>query len=203
MANQEILSTYTAPELKKLISATNIKGYSKLKKEGLIKLMLREEHVDKFKSIKKKEMRTGDPKEKEAKAKKKLLKEFKKRAKPAVKAFEFKEDQKKLTEAIEKKFPKKKEEELKPKRKRLVIKKKKGEETNEERVSKAIEEARNKNTNQEKIQALQKLFDAGDIKLSMDKSPAKPKAKKERSDKQKANDKRLGEQAKARAKKAK
>jgi len=125
MANQEILSTYTAPELKKLISATNIKGYSKLKKEGLIKLMLREEHVDKFKSIKKKEMRTGDPKEKEAKAKKKLLKEFKKRAKPAVKAYEFKEDQKKLTEAIEKKFPKEEEEEPKPKRKRLVIKKKK------------------------------------------------------------------------------
>jgi len=113
MANKEILSTYTAPELKKLISSTNIKGYSKLKKDGLIKLMLREEHIDKFKSIKKKEMRTGDPKEKEAKAKSKLLKEFKKRAKPAVKAFELKEDQKKLTKALEKKFPKKKEEEPK------------------------------------------------------------------------------------------
>ena len=164
MANKEILSSYSAKELKKMISETNIKKYSKLDKDGLIKLMLREEHVDKFKSIKMRGERVG----KESKAKNKLLKEFKKRAKPAVKAFEFKEDQKKLTEAIEKKFPKKKGTHKMPDGTIMT-----GETHNEN--SKEV-------TPKKKIKRLRI---------------------KERSEKQKANDKRLGEQAKARAKKAK
>ena len=39
---KEVFESYTAPELKKLIKAANITGYSKLKKDKLIELMLKE-----------------------------------------------------------------------------------------------------------------------------------------------------------------
>ena len=49
---QDILKSYSVKELKKFISSTNIKGYSKLKKDDIIKLMMKPEHKDKFKNIK-------------------------------------------------------------------------------------------------------------------------------------------------------
>ena len=58
-------------ELKKLIASTNIKGYSKLPKPELIKLMLRAEHIDRFKSVKMKAKRSAPVSEKDQKQKKK------------------------------------------------------------------------------------------------------------------------------------
>ena len=49
---KDILSSYSVSELRKIISSTNIKGYSKMKKDELIKLMMKPEHKDKFKNIK-------------------------------------------------------------------------------------------------------------------------------------------------------
>ena len=51
MVNETILNSYNAVELKRIIRATNITGYSKLKKNELIKLMLRDEHKERFKSV--------------------------------------------------------------------------------------------------------------------------------------------------------
>ena len=48
---KEILASHPVTTLKKEISKTNIKGYSKMKKAQVIELMLKEEHVDKFKDI--------------------------------------------------------------------------------------------------------------------------------------------------------
>lgn len=59
MATSEILNSYNAAELKRIIRATNITGYSKLKKPELIKLMLRPEHVKRFSSIRHRDERTG------------------------------------------------------------------------------------------------------------------------------------------------
>ncbi len=53
-----ILQTYTSIELKKMISQSNIKGYSKLKKNELIDLMTKTEHIHKFKDIKPKEKKS-------------------------------------------------------------------------------------------------------------------------------------------------
>jgi hypothetical protein len=52
MITKEILASHPVTTLKKEISKTNIKGYSKMKKAQVIELMLKEEHVDKFKDIK-------------------------------------------------------------------------------------------------------------------------------------------------------
>ena len=49
-----ILNTYSATELKEFIKKTNIKGYSKLKKDGLVSLMTKAEHKGKFNHIKEK-----------------------------------------------------------------------------------------------------------------------------------------------------
>lgn len=49
---RDILNTYTVQELKQMISSTNIKGYNKLKKAELIDLMLRPEHIGRFKHLK-------------------------------------------------------------------------------------------------------------------------------------------------------
>tara|TARA_R110001592_G_scaffold286379_1_gene554906 strand:- start:4955 stop:6166 length:1212 start_codon:yes stop_codon:yes gene_type:complete len=85
MANSIILNSYTGAELKKLIASTNIKGYSKLPKPELIKLMLRAEHIDRFKSVKMKAKRSAPVSEKDQKQKMKLLRELKKSNKPKVK----------------------------------------------------------------------------------------------------------------------
>ena len=57
----DILNSYSLKELKKIISSTNIKGYSKMKKDEIIKLMMKQEHKDKFKDIKKKEKPENKP----------------------------------------------------------------------------------------------------------------------------------------------
>jgi len=81
---KEILQTYKLPELKKMVRATNITGYSKLKKDELIKLMIRPEHIARFKSIKPKSARVP-PVDKSKKIKKKGLQkgidDFKKKQK--------------------------------------------------------------------------------------------------------------------------
>lgn len=49
---KEILESYKLPELKRIVRATNITGYSKLKKDELIKLMMRPEHIERFRNLK-------------------------------------------------------------------------------------------------------------------------------------------------------
>lgn len=98
-----ILEEYTGPELKKMIRATNITGYSKLKKDELIKLMTRTEHIERFSSIRKKSEREAPV------SKAKVNKQFKKQVKStgAKLKFELKEESKKIDERLKKKFPKK------------------------------------------------------------------------------------------------
>ena len=79
---KEILETYNLPELKKMIRATNITGYSKLKKDELIKLMTRSENIDRFKSIKPKSARVPESSKPMAKVLKQLKKLY-----PAYKAY--------------------------------------------------------------------------------------------------------------------
>ena len=53
MVNRQILESHPVSVLKKEISATNIKGYSKMKKAEVIDLMLKKEHREKFSHIEK------------------------------------------------------------------------------------------------------------------------------------------------------
>lgn len=53
MVNREILESHPVSVLKKEISATNIKGYSKMKKSEIVELMLRSENKAKFSHIEK------------------------------------------------------------------------------------------------------------------------------------------------------
>ena len=85
----DILNTYKLSELKKMISNTNIKGYSKLKKNELIKLMMREENIDRFKSIKSKSARLPPVTEGQAKPKIKVLRELKRKFPAYKKYIEF------------------------------------------------------------------------------------------------------------------
>ena len=101
MPTLEILNSYSLPELKKIIRATNITGYSKLKKAELVKLMLSDEHKQKFKGLQKREKRVPDAMDAK---KSKLLKEFKKKAKRPREIFELKEAQKKIEKQFKKKF---------------------------------------------------------------------------------------------------
>jgi hypothetical protein len=83
---KEILETYKLAELKKMIRATNITGYSKLKKDELITLMTREENIDRFKSIKPKSARMAPVPEGADKPKATVLRELKKKF-PAYKEY--------------------------------------------------------------------------------------------------------------------
>ena len=61
MLTRDILNSHSVSTLKKEISKTNVKGYSKMKKADVIDLMMKVEHTDKFKHIKmadKKERKT-------------------------------------------------------------------------------------------------------------------------------------------------
>ena len=49
---RKVLNSHTMPELKREIRKTNITGYSKLKKGGLVSLMARKEHKEKFSHLK-------------------------------------------------------------------------------------------------------------------------------------------------------
>tara|TARA_R110002073_G_scaffold2239_2_gene15403 strand:+ start:441 stop:1442 length:1002 start_codon:yes stop_codon:yes gene_type:complete len=73
---EKIFNTYTNPELKKEISKTNLKRYSKMKKNEIITLMLK--HPQKFKHIEAKEAKKKEPKKKEPKKKEVKKKEVKK-----------------------------------------------------------------------------------------------------------------------------
>ena len=65
-----ILKTYSVVELKRFISKTNIKGYSKMKKDDIMELMAKDEHKDKFRDIKAKPAKPKpEPKKKEPKKK--------------------------------------------------------------------------------------------------------------------------------------
>ena len=85
----DILNTYKLRELKKIVSATNIKGYSKLTKPELIKLMMREENIDRFKSIKPKSARLPPVSEGQTKPKIKVLRELKRKFPDYKKYIEF------------------------------------------------------------------------------------------------------------------
>jgi hypothetical protein len=100
---KDILNTYKLPELKKMVRATNITGYSKLTKDQLITLMTRPEHIDRFKSIKAKGERMGGG------VGAKVNRQFKKQVKDtgARLKFELKEEAKKIEAAMDKKFGKK------------------------------------------------------------------------------------------------
>jgi hypothetical protein len=87
---KDILNTYKLPELKKMVRATNITGYSKLTKDQLIKLMTRPEHIDRFKTIKPKSERMGGG------VGAKVNRQFKKKAKIPRKKFELQEESKKI-----------------------------------------------------------------------------------------------------------
>ena len=64
MVNRQILESHPVSVLKKEISATNIKGYSKMKKSEVIDLMLKKEHREKFSHIKSAEgKKKAEPKE--------------------------------------------------------------------------------------------------------------------------------------------
>ena len=96
---EKILESYNAVELKRMIRATNITGYSKLKKPELIKLMMRPEHRDRFKSIKRRGLRERPS---GAVQRLKVTNEFKTKAKRPREKFELKEESKKIEERISK-----------------------------------------------------------------------------------------------------
>ncbi len=102
-----VLESYSAPELKRMIRETNIRGYSRLKKAELITLMTRPEHKHNFDSVGFKQERKPKEESKEAKTKAKVLREFKKKAKVPKAMFEGKEASKEIGKRIEKKFGKK------------------------------------------------------------------------------------------------
>ena len=74
-----VLETYSAPELKKMIRAANITGYSRLKKAELITLMSRPEHRHNFDSVGFKQERKPKQDTKEAKTKAKAMRELKRK----------------------------------------------------------------------------------------------------------------------------
>jgi len=84
MITKEILESHPVSVLKKEISKTNIKGYSKMKKSGIVSLMLKPEHSKRFSHIKKaetkgkKEAPKKEAPKKESASKKNTEKEVKK-----------------------------------------------------------------------------------------------------------------------------
>lgn len=93
---RKILDTYSIPELKRIIRATNITGYSKLNKNQLLDLMIRPENLERFNSMKPKSARMGTDLSK-------VNRQFKRQAKRPRELFELKEASKKIQEAINKK----------------------------------------------------------------------------------------------------
>jgi len=93
MLTKEILNSHPATTLKKEISKTNIKGYSKLKKGELVELMMK--NKERFSHIKKKGEETKEEPKKKKKKKIFLLPKKEEPKKPAKK--ETKPKAKKLT----------------------------------------------------------------------------------------------------------
>ena len=63
MTNRTILESHPISTLRKEISKTNIKGYSKMKKAAVVELMLKKENASKFSHIKMREKAGAKPKE--------------------------------------------------------------------------------------------------------------------------------------------
>jgi len=84
MTTKEILRSHPVTILRKEISKTNIKGYSKMKKNEVIELMLKAENKEKFKHIKmaKKKQRVKTESKKEAPKKAEPVKAEPVKAKP-------------------------------------------------------------------------------------------------------------------------
>ena len=66
MPSIEVLNSHPVSVLKKEISKTNIKGYSKMKKKDIIALMMKDIHKDKFEHIKMAENKTVKQQSKKA-----------------------------------------------------------------------------------------------------------------------------------------
>lgn len=128
---KEILESYKLPELKRIVRATNITGYSKLKKDELIKLMMRPEHIDRFRGLKSKDKRDIVKGDKKAG---KVVRQFKRLAKPFAEFKQEQEEKKKIAKKITKKDL---EEEIMVKEYRQ---RKKKEKTKEEKERKEQEE---------------------------------------------------------------
>ena len=130
MPTVEILKSHTLGELRKEVSKSNIKRYSKLKKADLIDLMMKAEHKDFFHHMKLKthkmpggKVMTGtihtkdskpvEKKEEETKPKKKikLIKKEEEKPKKKIKLIKKKEEEK----------PKKKIKLIKPKRSKIKV----------------------------------------------------------------------------------
>jgi len=75
-----------------MIRATNITGYSRLKKDELIKLMIRPEHIARFKNIKSKSDRMAPVAEDDQKPKAKVLRQLKKKYPAYQEYIEFYQD---------------------------------------------------------------------------------------------------------------
>jgi len=95
MVSKEILNSHSVGTLKKEISKTNIKGYSKMKKAEIVELMMKSK--EKFMHIEMKTKRQMKKKKEEPKKERKKIK---------LVSFDKKEEPKKLTERI-KEFNKK------------------------------------------------------------------------------------------------
>jgi len=97
---REILESYSSTELKKEISKTNIKGYSKMKKSEIVNLMLK--NKDRFSHLKKKEKKAPAPKKEAPAPKKKMVikKPAPKKEEPKKKGFEFRDNTKKYIEFV-------------------------------------------------------------------------------------------------------
>jgi len=108
-----------------MIRSANITNYSKLKKDGLIELMLRPEHIERFKDIQPKSKRLPpNATDKAEKLKAQLNREFKKKSKPYQQKKAFAEDSKKIEKQMAEKMKKLREKKKeKQKKKFKVIKK--------------------------------------------------------------------------------
>ena len=131
MPTVEILKSHNLKELRKEISKTNIKRYSKLKKADLIELMMKAEHKDLFHHMKLKthkmpggKVMTGSEHTKDSKPVEKKEEETKPKKKIKLIKKEEEEKPKKKIKLIKKKEeekPKKKIKLIKPKRSKIKV----------------------------------------------------------------------------------
>ena len=209
---KDIFNSHPVSVLKKEISKTNVKGYSKLKKAEVVELMIK--NKDRFSHIKmavKKERKSQakqvkakpvEPKKKEEPEKKEEPK--KEKPKFMILREEIDELLKQLKKSYEKNKPK--FDKMTPLKYKNTIKRQNDKFLDE---VKDIYNSLQFNVDMEVIKENDKRFfeiiprEKLKKKEEPKKKADKPKPKKERSEKQKANDKRLGELAKQRASKKK
>ena len=228
---KDIFNSHPVSVLKKEISKTNVKGYSKLKKAEVVELMIK--NKDRFSHIK---MAVKKERKSQAKQVKAKPVEPKKKEEPEKKEEPKKEKPKKK----EPKAPKAPKAPKKEKPKFMILREeidellkqlKKSYEKNKPKLDK-MTPLKYKNTikrqNDKFLDEVKDIYNSLQFNVDMEvikendkrffeiipreklkkkeepkKKADKPKPKKERSEKQKANDKRLGELAKQRASKKK